>query len=735
MTTYHIPFPFRRDAQRCVSTPPYRDALLCVFTIIFMGVVLLSFTERKTGAPFSQEHLHGQNPAITTLVKGEGFDGTVLKVTPNPKARSIVIWQEGDSGDWLSAKYLVCEVWHQSDFSAIINVNFFRKSEQQQQIVAQGGDVAGREAEKPRISAKIGVNPLIKTKVIFPLSHLDGQEIFMPRFPRQLKGTVLGSRMDPGEISRVEINFGPVQSPGFLPAFEIASISLHEELPETYPVEEIPLTDKFGQWARKEWPGKTSSTSELEARLREQLAESDAATFPEEWSRYGGWKNKSFGASGFFRTHHDGKRWWLVDPDGYAFVSVGIDCIRPESSGTSSGQEDLFEWLPEDSDTLYKQVYTQRGSMTMVDFYKTNFIRVFGKQWRTMWDKITAGQIRKFSINTVANWSDNEFMRNARIPYVLPMAGFPTTGVMLFRDFPDVFSDEYRQNSVKFAAQLENYKNDKYLIGYFLRNEPHWAFGANDIAFEMFGTNRQSVSKEMFVTWITSRYNNDIGKLNQAWNQKLASFSDIKQMVFRNYPSDQAKTDFWAFSEILVSNYVNIPCDEVEKISPNHLNLGMRYAWLSSDLLYKAGERFDVFSINGYGNPGPPATEEIARISGKPVMIGEFHFGAVDRGLPATGIQGALSQSERGTAYRYYVEQGFARPEMVGIHYFQWLDQPVFGRFDGENYNIGLFDICNKPYNELTDAASETHRKIYQVATGTEKPFDKIIERIPAIYY
>ncbi|MFZ5428707.1 MAG: hypothetical protein ACOZDD_00635 [Bacteroidota bacterium] len=72
---------------------------------------------------------------------------------------------------------------------------------------------------------------------------------------------------------------------------------------------------------------------------------------------------------------------------------------------------------------------------------------------------------------------------------------------------------------------------------------------------------------------------------------------------------------------------------------------------------------------------------------------------------------------------------------MIGIHYFQWLDQPIFGRFDGENYNIGLFDICNNPHQELIDAAMETHRRVYRVATGEEKPFGRIIERVPAIYY
>ena len=67
--------------------------------------------------------------------------------------------------------------------------------------------------------------------------------------------------------------------------------------------------------------------------------------------------------------------------------------------------------------------------------------------------------------------------------------------MLLYRDFPDVFSEEYRQNAVEFARQLEGYRNDKFLIGYFLSNEPHWAFGDNNLAFEMFALNTPSVTK------------------------------------------------------------------------------------------------------------------------------------------------------------------------------------------------------------------------------------------------
>jgi hypothetical protein len=210
--------------------------------------------------------------------------------------------------------------------------------------------------------------------------------------------------------------------------------------------------------------------------------------------------------------------------------------------------------------------------------------------------------------------------------------------------------------------------------------------------------------------------------INKAWELGLNKIEDLKTLVLKDYPSVKADSDFYFFSTVMVKRYVDIPCNEVAKIDKNHLNLGMRYAWISSDLLYKAGERFDVFSINGYGY-SPPPTADIARISNKPVMIGEFHHGAVDRALPATGITGVISQDERAAAYRNYIEQGFARPELIGMHYFQWVDQPYYGRFDGYNYNIGVVTIQNLPYPELTEAMRITNERVYRVGSGLEAPY------------
>jgi hypothetical protein len=184
----------------------------------------------------------------------------------------------------------------------------------------------------------------------------------------------------------------------------------------------------------------------------------------------------------------------------------------------------------------------------------------------------------------------------------------------------------------------------------------------------------------------------------------------------------------------MVKAYVAVPADECRKVDPHHLNLGMRYAWISSDLLYESAESFDVFTINSY-EMIPPATviAEIARRTGKPVMIGEFHFGALDRGLPSTGLRGVASQEERGVAYRRYVEAAAADPSVVGAHYFILNDQEVLGRFDGENFQIGFVDVCHRPYRELVEAATRTHEAMYEVMDGKTKPFDRVAREIPKV--
>lgn len=65
-------------------------------------------------------------------------------------------------------------------------------------------------------------------------------------------------------------------------------------------------------------------------------------------------------------------------------------------------------------------------------------------------------------------------------------------------------------------------------------------------------------------------------------------------------------------------------------------------------------------------------------------------------------------------------------PRSSGSSWFQWIDQPSTGRMDGDNHNIGLVDVTDRPYRELIDAMRTTHRRLQSVHSGKIAPFDTI---------
>jgi hypothetical protein len=156
------------------------------------------------------------------------------------------------------------------------------------------------------------------------------------------------------------------------------------------------------------------------------------------------------------------------------------------------------------------------------------------------------------------------------------------------------------------------------------------------------------------------------------------------------------------------------------------LNLGIRFGGEPHDDIIKAAHGFDVFSVNIYRYaPARSSFDRLHRLTGKPIIIGEFHLGTSERGMSA-GLVQAMNQAERAAGYRYYVEQSAAHPAVIGTHWFQWLDQPVTGRNDGENYNIGFIDVTDQPYAEMVAGAKLTHARLFEVHSGKIPPTDRL---------
>ncbi len=164
----------------------------------------------------------------------------------------------------------------------------------------------------------------------------------------------------------------------------------------------------------------------------------------------------------------------------------------------------------------------------------------------------------------------------------------------------------------------------------------------------------------------------------------------------------------------------------LKKNDPNHLNLGIRYGYieqLDDELLRISKESFDALSFNCYAlSPDHEKMNHALEISGLPMIIGEYHFGTVDRGL-AQSLWQVNSQKERGDAFRYYTENAFAHRGLIGTGWFRWIDQNINGRTDGENYNCGFIDVTDRPYPYMVDAAIETAKSLYEIHSGTKTPF------------
>jgi hypothetical protein len=227
----------------------------------------------------------------------------------------------------------------------------------------------------------------------------------------------------------------------------------------------------------------------------------------------------------------------------------------------------------------------------------------------------------------------------------------------------------------------------------------------------------------------------DDAALAGAWQMPSVTFDRITRGRWSGVLSRPAVADLADFSTIMVDRLYTMLTDACRKVDPNHLNLGARYFTVPPAWALAGMKRFDVFSFNNYHERVP--AEDLARITeatGRPVLIGEWHFGALDVGLPASGIGRVADQAARGQAFRLYVEQAAAIPQCVGVHYFILYDQSCLGRFDGECYNIGFLDICNKPYEPLAAAARETHERLYAVAAGETKPFEDAPKYLPKLF-
>jgi hypothetical protein len=493
-----------------------------------------------------------------------------------------------------------------------------------------------------------------------------------------------------------------------------------------------PLLDDMGQSTLHEWPAKSRSHAEVTERLRMQHAAAPAQRWPAGFSRWGGWTALRFEPSGFYRTHHDGRRWWLVDPDGYAFWSAGMDCVRVDTNAAYTGLEAALAWMP-DPDGAYAAMYAG-GPTPTINYLAGNLLRAFGPdEWYDRWAAIALAQLRGTGFNTVANWSEWQIAHRAGFPYVRPLTLEWAHTPMVYRDFPDVFASGFERDVADYAEQLRDTADDPALIGYFLMNEPTWGFARETPAAGMLHTTSSCASREALAGFLRDRYETEAA-LAAAWGEGI-TFEQVRAGTWRAPLNQVAQRDLADFSAVMVERLFAGLSQACKAVDPYHLNLGARYYTVPPEWAAGGMRHFDVFSMNCYRER--VLADEMAEVHDMlrmPILVGEWHFGALDVGLPASGIGHVRDQAARGQAFRTYTEDAAAKPWCVGVHYFTLYDESALGRFDGENWNIGFLDVCNRSYAPLAEAARASHERLYPVAAGQIAPYSDAPEYLPRLF-
>ena len=430
----------------------------------------------------------------------------------------------------------------------------------------------------------------------------------------------------------------------------------------------LPFVDRFGQFMHDDWPGKVHDEAELARTKADEdawLAKNGATPIPES-DRFGGWAGgPQLKATGFFRTEKVNGKWWLVDPDGRLFFSHGVDCVGIGNDTTGIGfREKYFAWIPAKDDPEFGEF---RGACT--------------RKWSAM----------------------HGFYKD---PAHFPYDTFSFANANLRRKYGTGWKAEYidRAHRRLRAWGHNTIANWSWPEIYSLRRTPYTI---------CLGTDGAPRLKDSKGPW---------GALpdpfNPGFEKKLRERARNAAKTMRDDPwcvgvfvDNELSWNGEERMKEVAGQYFSTVSRVLKEELPNHLYLGCRIAW-GSDVIYRAAARHcDVVSVNIYNRRPvkdlPPDAED------KPLINGEFHFGALDRGMFHPGIVATRDQNERAQCYRDFVNACLDHPRFVGTHWFQWQDQALTGRSDGENYQIGFLNVADVPYPELVQAARDIGATMY----------------------
>ena len=686
------------------------------------GRVLFDFDQ---GMPQGAEFMHDAKVSLRRDAAGQ-----VLCIAGPASARWPGIKLPAPGGHWDFSPYqaLAVDVRNTGASRVRIGLRF------------DGRDTKGQlRWRQEMVELGPGESAVCRTKIQLTVTtDVDGQPIDLPgmisgpwgRLPRRSPA----ERLDPRRVPQTIVFAGRPKEPF---AIEVDNLRLTRGTlwRPTDGRSFFPFVDQFGQYLHAQWPGKTESVAQMRRGLAQELEDIKLHPGPETFDKYGGYEpGPTLRATGFFRTEKHRGKWWLVDPVGKLFFSYGITAVRIQEEFTPiTDRERWFSWMPVD-DAEFRPFFGPctawkgrlRGKrMKGFSFARANMYRRYGPDWQQQAADMAHPRLRSWGMNTLANWSEPQVCLMKRTPYTVAVHAryqhWLGDRANPHARFPDVFHPQFASAlRERMKREVGKTAGDPWCMGYFVDNELKWA--SKIISLAALGSPADSPAKKQLVAMLRDRHGT-VQALNRVWGTRHESWDALLQDT-KPPKAQGAQADLDAFVARVAERYFTAVRAAVKGAAPNNLYLGCRFNTFTPEPARAAAKYCDVVSYNYYRLPAELAGFEFPGQADVPLLVGEWHFGALDRGWFWGGIREVKSQQERAQMLQDYMRAALGHPQFVGAHWFRYRTQPLTGRpSNGENGQIGFVDLCDAPYPETIAASRTVGRNLYTYRlSGAWKP-------------
>lgn len=445
-----------------------------------------------------------------------------------------------------------------------------------------------------------------------------------------------------------------------------------------------------------------------------QLA-AGAAAAQQPLDRFGGWPGLRFEATGHFRIERKG-RWWLVTPEGNAFLSLSLNHAEPG---------------------LMRQSYN-----------RDHWLRVFGGEAALLegFRNRVAEDLRTFGFNSLGcHTPTTRYWPTRAVPFI---ETFRTLDIDHWKtprdeDFRDVFSPEFEAHCERRAveAKLAALSQDPFLIGYTFTDCP--ILTERDAAPRQAvvqGAPRAGVStwprvlrnlpaaapgKKAYVDLMRLRYDGDVRSFNRAYGVEFGSFDALLAAARWRPAADPAcaeeARDNDAFLKEILERYYRAMVAVIRRHDPHHLILGDKLNGNTDtpDFAVATAARFaDVVFYQWYGYYGEQKTrlDEWSRLTGKPLFNGDGSYSTPGAEMPRPLGPHSPTEEDRAARTREYAERAFARPDFIGWSYCGWMDSWKAMPGKEMRQHAGLQDPFGNRHEPMVRALKGFAARLYGVA-------------------